>query len=205
MKTAHDYESLAHVSFTNRKPILSETYTGTSIVQWHGKIEGQLENMLADAEKGRNFPYADKLREFLRIWRANEITGSINRETLDALKSASEILAVDNWDLKTYFRSLRDNLRVLVASEEQLPRDVDMSQNDPMAGGGAGGPPMSPAFGPQEKPPGGGPPGGEGGEVPPGGEEGAPGAEQGAPTPEEGAPAPPGAEDMPDKNKFGEL
>ena len=136
MNTLHDYESMGHIRFDNRVPDLLETYSGTVIVQWHGKIERQLVNMLADAEKGRNFTYADKVREFLKIWRSNEISGSINRETLETLKSASDMLSVDTWNLASYFSSLRDQLRVLIASEEELPRGVDMNQNDPFAGGG---------------------------------------------------------------------
>jgi hypothetical protein len=198
MKTAHDYETLAYLGLSRPKPDLLETYSGKSIVMWHGKIEGQLQGLVDDSEKGRNFPYADKLREYLKIWRANEITGSINREQLETLKAAADVLSVDNWDMATYFRSLRDQLRVLIASEEELPRDIDMNQNDPYAGGmggGGGGPPMSPSFGPDEK---GGPGGGEGGPGAPGGA--ASGGPAGAPSgppgaggaPPEGA-APPGA------------
>lgn len=198
MKTLHDYESMGHIRFSNLEAILIETYSGTSIVQWHGKIERQLVNFLADAEKGRNFPYADKLREFLKIWRSNEINGSINRETLETLKSASDMLSVDTWDMASYFSSLRDQLRVLIASEEELPRGVDMNQNDPFAGGGGGGgaPPMSPAFGAEEEPPPGAegemPPGAEGGEgevPPPGTEGGEPGGPEGVPPNEAGVPA----------------
>lgn len=194
MNTVHDYESMGQIRFDNREPELLETYSGTSIVQWHGKIERQLVNMLADAEKGRNFPYADKLREFLKVWRSNEISGSINRETLETLKSASDMLSVDTWNLASYFSSLRDQLRVLIASEEELPRGVDMNQNDPFAGAGGGGgaPPMSPAFGPEEEPPPGEeemPPGGPEGEVPPPGAEGGePGGPEGVPPEQAGTP-----------------
>lgn len=241
MNTIHDYESFIFLDFQARRPELLETYEGKSIVRWHGKIEGQLKNLLDDAEKGRNFPYADKLREFLKIWRGNEITGSINREVLDTLKAASDMLAVDSWDLSSYFRSLRDELRVLIASEEQLPRDVDMNQNDPMAGGGGhggGGPPMSPDFGPEDGAPGGeggeggmpggggAPMGGPGGEPmnpdaeadlanqpggmpeegePVPGEEEAPGQEPGAPDPEDTSSGMPGVDDMPEKERFGQL
>lgn len=190
MNSFHDYESMGYIRFNNREPELCETYSGTSIVQWHGRIERQLINHLADAEKGRNFPYADKLREFLKIWRSNEISGSINRETLEVLKSAADMLSVDTWDMASYFSSLRDQLRVLLASEEELPRGIDMNQNDPFAGGGGGGggaPPMSPAFGAEEEPPPGGeevPPGGPEGVPPPGTEGGEPGGPEGA-TPEE--------------------
>jgi hypothetical protein len=209
MNSFHDYESMGYLNFRLKKPYILEAYAGTEIVKWHGRIERQLVNLLTDAEKGRNYTYADKLREFLKIWRANEITGSINRETLEVLKAASDVLSVDTWDMAAYFGSLRDQLRVLIASEEQLPRSADMG-NEPMAGGmggGAGGPPMAPSFGPEEAPPGG--EGGAGGQPPggPGGPEGqgapgeagampreeplpgegeAPGAEPGAPAPDEG-------------------
>lgn len=190
MKTLHDYESWGRLNFNNRTPELLETFAGTEIVRWHGKIEGQLVGLLDDAEKGRNYPYADKLREFIKIWRANEITGSINRETLETLKAASDVLSVDNWNLGSYFRSLATQLKVLVASEEQLPRDVDMNQNDPTAGGGGGrgAPPMSPSFGPGQE----GPEGAEGGAG------GAGGGGGGAPG-LGGAPEAPGGAGMPDE------
>lgn len=209
--TFHDYESMGYLDFSLRRAELYEAFAGTAIVAWHGKIERQLVNLLTDAEKGRNYAYADKIREFLKIWRANEITGSINRETLEVLKSAADILSVDQWNLGAYFGSLKDQLKVLIASEEQLPRGMEEPGNEPFAGTGGGGhgaPPMAPDFGPEEGPPGGeggpggpgggGPggamPGGPEGEMPGGmpgeepipGEEEAPGAEPGAPTPEEG-------------------
>jgi len=175
--TLHDYESWAIVG-DNMCTVLAETYSGVDIIKWHGRITDQLVGMVEEAEKGRNFPYADKVREFLKTWRANEITGSINRETLEILKAAADMLAVDNWNFRSYFSSLATQLKVLIGSEEQLPRNVDMSQNEPLAGtGGAGrgAPPMSPTFGPEgkpedEMPPGGGPPGegGAPGEAPPG-------------------------------------
>lgn len=213
-----DYESWGQLNLSQRSPLLLETYGGAEIVLWHGKIERQINNLVADAEKGRNFSYADKLREMLRIWRENEITGSINRETLDTLKAACDVLAVDSWNLNSYFSSLRDQLRALVASEEELPRGMDMNQNDPMAGlssGGGGAPPMMNDFGPTDEAPGdmGGEPGAEGdlggpggapggedmgaeGEVPPGGEPGA----EGEPPPggEEGLPPVPGEEPEPE-------
>jgi hypothetical protein len=156
MSTFHDYESFGVLNFNVQNPALLEAYSGTAIVQWYGNIERQLGRLLDDAEKGRNWPYADKVREFLRIWRDNEITGSLNREQIDILKSASDVLAVDSWNLKNYFSNLRDQLRKLIASEEELPRDLDMNANNPMAGGGGGrgAPPMNPDFGPEEKPPG---------------------------------------------------
>lgn len=222
--TYHDYESMGYLDLSLRRAELLEAFAGTAIVAWHGKIERQLVNLLTDAEKGRNYAYADKIREFLKIWRANEITGSINRETLEVLKSAADILSVDQWNLGAYFGSLKDQLKVLIASEEQLPRGMEEPGNEPFAGTGGGGhgaPPMAPDFGPEEgpggegapgggggMPGGGGPggPGGPGGEMPPGampgeepipGEEEAPGAEPGAPTPEEGEEEAPEPEEMP--------
>jgi hypothetical protein len=183
----NDYESMGMLNFALHRPVLTESFSGTAIVKWQGKIESQLVNLLGDSEKGRNYPYADKLREFLKIWRANEITGSLNRETLEILKSACDILAVDQWDMNKYFGSLRDQLRVLVASEEQLPRGMEEPGADPMAGGhgggGGGAPPMSPSFGADKDGPedgaGGGGAGGAGGDLgglggppPPGGPEG---------------------------------
>lgn len=223
MNSFHDYETMGYLNWKLKQPeTLHEAFSGTAIVAWSGKIERQLVNMLGEAEKGRNYTYADKIREFLKIWRANEITGSLNRETLEILKSACDILSVDQWDMATYFGSLRDQLRVLISSEEQLPRGMEEPGNEPMAGGGggAGGPPMSPAFGPEGDEaapggPGGGggaggggmppPEGGEpmadenaaGGDVPAPGEEEAPGAAPGAPAPEEDATDVPEPEEMP--------
>lgn len=157
MNTFHDYESMGCVNFNQEGPALLEAFSGTAVVQWYGNIERQLGRLLGDAEKGRNYPYADKLRTFQKIWRDNEITGSMNRETLDVLKSSADVLGVDNWNLSNYFSNLRDQLRKLVASEEELPRDLDMNANDPMrgmGGGGRGAPPMSNDFGPEDKPPG---------------------------------------------------
>ena len=141
MNSYHDYETMGYLNWALRHPEafnICEAFSGTKIVKWSGNIERQLVNMLEEAEKGRNYPYADKLREFLKIWRANEITGSINRETLEILKSAADILAVDQWDMSAYFGSLKDQLRILIASEEQLPRGMEEPGNEPMAGGGGG-------------------------------------------------------------------
>jgi hypothetical protein len=202
--SVHDYESQA--VYGNRLgQYLVELYAGTDIVGWYGQIERQLGRMLEDAEKGRNFPYADKIRKYLDIWRSNEITGSMNRETLEVLKSGSEVMAVDSWNLSDYFSTLRDQLRKLIASEEQLPRDMDMDQNNPMAGmgGGRGAPPMSPDFGPQDGAPGEDPndPNAQGGEGPPLGTEPEAGGEDAQGGGLEGGPPAPGDEELPDENR----
>lgn len=197
--TFHDYESLGCNMFARATPVVLESYAGTQVVQWHGRIERQLVNLLGDADKGRNWDYANKIREYLKIWRNNELTGSINRETLDTLKASADILAVDSWNLASYFSNLRDQLRVLVASEEELPRGMDMNQNDPMAGpsgagGGGGAPPMSPSFGPDKDMPSG--MGGPEGDL--GAAGGEPGAEGDLGAGPEGEP---GAEGSPEGNK----
>lgn len=192
MNIAYDYESLGCIQLNPDCPLL-EAYRGTDIVEWYGRIERSLISLLNDAEKGKNYAYADKVRQFLKTWRDYPIDGSLNRETLEALKAASEQLAVDTWNLNSYFSSLRDSLRKLIASEEELPRGIDMTQNEPaMSAMGGGTPPMTPAFGPEKEAAGlggGTPPEGAPGEagVPPGGPEGEAGA--GGP----GAPGAPGA------------
>lgn len=174
MNTTHDFESLGYVNWNRLQPgdVLLEAYSGTAVVGWYGKIERQLMSLLADAEKSRNFPFSEKLRGYLKVWRDHELTGSINVEDLAPLESAADMLARDTWTLSSYFGSLRDNLRILKASEEQLPRGQDMG-NEPLAGGGGGGiggggPPMSPTFGPE---------GGMGGEEGAGGAGGGGGAD----------------------------
>lgn len=137
---------------------LPEAYEGTKIVQWYGNIERQLVRMLEENEASRNFVYADKLRQFIKTWRENEVTGSLNRDVLVVLKTACEQLAVDTWNLGNYFSNLRDQLRKLIASEEQLPR-VGEEPADNMAGPGGGAPrsstpPLVPDFGPEKEMPG---------------------------------------------------
>lgn len=156
MKNFHDYESMGMVGpAEHREPVLLEAYSGSSIVSWYGMIEDQLQRMLDDQEASRNFENADRIRAFLNTWRENEITGSINIDELEPLKAAAEQQSAVKWPLRNYFSSLRNQLRKLIASEEELPRGIDTNQIDPMAGGlGRGAPPMSPDFGPEEQAPG---------------------------------------------------
>src|SRR5919109_1098276 len=114
MSTVHDYESLVWLGKAPLLPVI-EAYKGTSIVQWFGNIERQLVRMAEENRATRNFPYANKIEEFLRLWRANRITGSINRESLDILSAPAHILAVDSWNLANYFSNLRDQLEKLKA------------------------------------------------------------------------------------------
>ena len=171
MRTFHSYDDMAAAHPTGYIP---EAYSGQNIVQWYGNIERQLTRMLEENEASRNFVYADKLRQFIKTWRENEVTGSLNRDTLQILKTATEQLAVDSWNLANYFSNLRDQLRKLLASEEELPRggdELDSKMGGP--GGGAGGgslPPMSPDFGPDKNMPGGAPGPAGMGDVPPEGE-----------------------------------
>lgn len=154
-KTFHDYESMGTVQQAeNLRPVLLEAFRGSDIVGWYGMIEDQLQRMLDDQEASRNFENADRLRAFLNTWREHEITGSMNIEEIDPLKAAAEQQSAVKWPLRNYFSSLRNHLRKLVASEEELPRGMDTDQLDPMGGGlGRGAPPMSPDFGPEEEAP----------------------------------------------------
>lgn len=172
-----------------------EGFSGSQVVAWHGAIERQIQAMISRYESSHNYDYVNKLRVFQNKWRSYQITGSINRETIDPLEAAADVLGVDSWRPAGFFSNLRDQLRKLVASEEQLPRGM----SGPRGGGGnpppgmGGGPPGS-DFGAEEEPPGG--PGGAGqaggapGEAGPGGPPIEPGAggPGGPPPPGEGAP-----------------
>jgi len=196
-----DYADTVVIRHLSTPGYVAEAFDGTKIVQWYGNIERQLTRMLEENEAARNFVYADKLRTFLKTWRENEITGSMNRETLQILKATTEQLAVEPWNLGNYFSNLRDQVRKLIASEEQLPR-VATEPGDKMGGPGGGAgrgsmPPLSPEFGPEGEAPGAGGPTTPEGETPPGEgvpEEGAPGEEaaEEAGLPPEGE-LPPGA------------
>ena len=157
MKTFTDYESLGRIQPTeNEQPVLLEAFSGSSIVAWYGNIESQLQDKLDAQEASRNYENADRLRAFLNTWRENEITGSINIDSIEPLKAAAEQQASAKWNLRNYFSSLRNQLRKLVASEEELPRGIEGGL-DPMSGGGGsmgGAPPMSPDFGPEKTGPG---------------------------------------------------
>ena len=222
MNTYHDYESWGMQSLRRPGPEplpesrlsrsrvnLLEQFSGTDIVEWWHKIYDQLIKQEQEADKARNFTYVDKLRSFRKVWQDNKIDGSINVDPLNALYSAASVLGADTWNLASYFRTLATSLDVVIQSEQQLPRGVDMSQNEPMlnpGGGGGGAPPMSPAFGPDEEPP----PGAEGGEGglggAGGGGGGAPmtGAENGAPGEEQQPGGPPPDETMPPPAQAGQ-
>lgn len=187
MNTVHTYEDMGHLDTARFVP---EAFAGTAIVQWYNNIERQLTRMLEENEAARNFNYADQIRTFLKTWRENEVTGSMNRETINVLKASTEQLSVQSWNLANYFSNLKTQLAKLLASEEQLPR-VATEPGDKMGGPGGGAPggalpPLTPEFGPEGELPGGAPgpaggmppegkPGEEGelepGETPPGGEE----------------------------------
>ena len=132
-----DYESWGQeqIIADQEQPMLLEAYQGAQIVAWYGNIERQISGLIERYESTRNFPYVDKLRAFLNTWRQYPITGSINRETLDPLESACNILAVDSWKLSNFYSNLRDQIRKLIASEEQLPR---IPSAEPMNTGGGG-------------------------------------------------------------------
>lgn len=130
------------------EPPLLEYYTGTTVVRWWGVIERQISDKISKYEAQRNQPYADKMRSFYKVWKEHELTGSINRETVDALRTASSVLGDDPWAEGNYFKNLTSSLSVLLASEEQLPRVEE--PNEPDAGMGGGGPPVG-DFGPEKE------------------------------------------------------
>lgn len=147
----YHYEDLAHISYRAVPPIL-EAYRGTDIVEWYGRIEQSLVRLLHDAEGASNDTYAGRIRTFLQTWRENPIDGSLNRETVQILIAAATPWANENWDLQSFFGSLRTSLRTIIASEEELPRDLDTNQGAGMGGGRHGGgsmPPPTNMFGPE--------------------------------------------------------
>jgi hypothetical protein len=127
-----DYDSIAFIGESSHNWSITEVYSGEGVVGWHGNIERQLDRMLTTYEAARNQPYTDKLAAYIKIWRNNPMSGSINVEDIEKLLGGTEVLAVDNWHLKNYFSNLRDQLRRLKASEEEMPRGD--------AGGPMGGP-----------------------------------------------------------------
>jgi hypothetical protein len=124
-----DYESWGRFQHPETCDLL-EAFSGVSAVSWYGGIERQLVGMEQTYKSARNEPYAVKIHEFLQTWRDNEITGSINRETIEVLQAACAQLAVDPWKLANYFSNLRDQLRKLLASMEEIPLD-NMVQAQP--------------------------------------------------------------------------
>lgn len=151
-----DYANLGFNSSRRPRPWLLEAFRGTAIVGWQGKIERQLDDFAAEAVEARNNVYADKIRAYLALWRANPLNGSINVETIETLLAASEVPAVDDWRFSDYFSNLRDQLRKLKASVEELP----MGEVVPPDGRAPSSSPPS-SFGPSETPPPGTPPGPE--------------------------------------------
>lgn len=123
-----DYESLGYFNHPQEAELL-EAYSGTSVVAWFGNIERQLIGMEEQYKLAKNTEYADKIHTFLQTWRDNPIGGSMNVETLQVLEAAAAQNAVDPWKLGNYFSNLRDQLRKLIASQEELPLD-----NQPQAG-----------------------------------------------------------------------
>jgi hypothetical protein len=124
MKVFHDYDTLwrAMAWLAEQRAPQLESFRGVDIVNWHAQIERALLDFIEKYEAAHNPTYVDKLREFLKQWRENRISGSINRETLELLLKPAEILAVDNWQLSRFFMGVANSLRVIIASEEELPR-----------------------------------------------------------------------------------
>ena len=171
--TRHSYEDFQWAE-TPATVSIPEAYSGPAIVRWYQTLKYKLRTLIQAQEANRNNEYADLLRTYSNIWEKYPITGSMNRETLEVLKSSAEPYTKMDWNQQSFFVGLVTSLDELIADQEALPTGIDTEQNMPMAGG-AGGmtPPLSPDFGPQESPPpglGAHPGDGEGGT--PGGEEG---------------------------------
>ena len=126
---------------TPSAPPLLEAFRGTEVVEWWGRIERQLVDMVNRFETSRDFESKAKAQTALDIWRKNQISGSLNVETINTLLASTEILAVDRWNQSNYFAALRDNLRKLVAGQEELPPMPDETggMKGPGSGGGGGG------------------------------------------------------------------
>ena len=75
------------------------------------------EYLLAGTVK-RNDVYQDKLRAFARVWKSHELTGSVNREDVETLAAAAEMLKEDPWNQANYFSNLFTQLKRLIASVE---------------------------------------------------------------------------------------
>lgn len=181
------YDDMAAANSAPPAPDLLEAFNGPSVVRWYNTIKFKLAEMIRKQEANRNEPYAKLLREYYKLWVENPITGSLNVETFQMLKTgkvtpdeergypvkggglgAADKLASMDWDLASYFQGLSSSLDVLIADAEVPAGEGEGEINAPMAGGaGSSMPPLS-DFGPQEKEPLG--LGGEEGE----GEEGAP-------------------------------
>jgi hypothetical protein len=116
------YETLAwHEARSVKYPPVLEAVRGTQVVEWYGRIERQLVDMVNRFQTTRNFANKAKAQEYLQTWRQNELTGSVNVDTINTLLSAASQLAVDEWGDSNYFASLRDKLRMLKAGQEELP------------------------------------------------------------------------------------
>ena len=176
------FEAWHFISVTGDPVVpLCEAFRGQDIVTWYGSIERQIQAMVDKYRNNKQFEDAAKAEQFLITWRRHQITGSINRGPIEALEAAAAQMAVDKWKSQNYFGALRDQLRKLVASEEELPRMPDASvANMPPSGmpgptGAFGGTELEPSASnpageapPEEKGgPAGGPPGGPAGAVPP--------------------------------------
>jgi len=183
MRTFHSFEDMAQANEAPATSPVLEAFSGSAIVRWYNTIKFGLKEKIAKQEANRNQEYAALLRTYSNLWDSNAITGSMNVETVKLLKAAAEPYATMDWNEQKYFIGVVTSLDELLADQEAFPSGVDTEQNMPMAGGGAGGPPMGNDFGPEENPP-----PGMGGEPGAGGPEPMPGVEQPG-----GAPGQPGA------------
>lgn len=113
-----------------RKPIaaepahierLGEAYRAADMVTWYGRIERQIADMLDAARDDNNEQSIDFLRTIHGKWVDHPIDANMNIEDLEALETAVAWPAKLEWQHKNYFSVLKDQLRRVIASTQELP------------------------------------------------------------------------------------
>ena len=128
------YEDLGHIDYRRHRPSVLEAYNGADIVAWHDTIGRQIEAMAEEASEGNNVEYHRLLMKFLTEWETNEPTGSLNIEVIQLLQNAASWASQLPWNFKSYFASLNNQLKRLVASIQSLPT-VPMNPPEKKKGG----------------------------------------------------------------------
>lgn len=125
------YEDLMY-----RKPVasepanierLGEAYRAADMVTWYGRIERQITDMLDAARDDNNVQSIDFLNTVRGKWLDHPIDANMNIEDLEALETAVSWPAKIEWQHKKYFSVLKDQLRRVLASTQELPT-VPMDQ-----------------------------------------------------------------------------
>ncbi len=107
-----------------------ESFRGSDIVAWHGRIDAQLTDHIDRLEADRLLNDANQVRALQMMWRARPLTADINVEDVDVLLAAVKMLAASKIKLNKYFAALAGNLNRLKASEQELPRIPSSTGNE---------------------------------------------------------------------------